>query len=193
MFRAGEALYHLGRFDECCNVLAMLCCLYPLNVLACASSDRAKSRLAEQKTGEFDFKLLQAEAKKLRPPHLDHATYIGPIEVRQTASKGRGLFVTKDVKAGDLLLCEKAFAHCYAPEESDAKKVGESTISILMNTETNTAFMGTQADLLTSIAQKMYHNPSVSSAFMDLYHGDYKGVDMTVVDQTPIVDTLVPL
>ncbi|OBT80180.1 hypothetical protein VF21_00589 [Pseudogymnoascus sp. 05NY08] len=189
MFRAGEALYHLGRFDECCKVLAMLYRLYPLNVLARASLDRAKSRLAEQKTGEFNFKLLQAEAKKLRPPHLDHATYIGPVEVRQTASKGRGLFVTKSVKAGDLLLCEKAFAHCYAPEESDAKKAGESTISILMNPETNTAFMGTQADLLMGIVQKMYHNPSVSSAFTDLYHGDYKGVDIEVVDQTPIVDT----
>ncbi|OBT82079.1 hypothetical protein VE02_09298 [Pseudogymnoascus sp. 03VT05] len=189
MFRAGEALYHLGRFDECCKVLAMLCRLYPLNALAPASLDRSKSRLKEQKTGEFDFKLLQAEAKKLRPPHLDHATYIGPVEVRQTASKGRGLFVTKGVKAGDLLLCEKAFAHCYAPEESDAKKSGESTISILMNPETNTAFMGTQADLLMGIVQKMYHNPSVSSAFTALYHGDYKGVDIDVVDQTPVVDT----
>ncbi|ELR10159.1 hypothetical protein VC83_00714 [Pseudogymnoascus destructans] len=189
MFRAGEALYYLGRFDECRNVLAMLCRLYPLNALARASSDRAESRLREQKTGEFNFKLLQAEAKKLRPPHLDHATYIGPVEVRQTASNGRGLFVTKAVKAGDSLLCEKAFAHCYAPEKSDAEKAGESIISILMNPETNTAFMGTQADLLMSVVQKMYHNPSVSSAFTALYHGGYKGVDATAVDQTPIVDT----
>ncbi|KFZ20117.1 hypothetical protein V502_03347 [Pseudogymnoascus sp. VKM F-4520 (FW-2644)] len=189
IFRAGEALYNLRRFDECCEVLAILCRLYPLNALARASSDRAQIRLREQKTGEFNFKLLQAEAKKLRPPHLDHVTYIGPIEARQTASKGRGLFVTKSVKAGDLLLCEKAFAHCYAPEESEAEKSGKSNISILMNTETNTAFMGTQADLLKSIVQKMYHNPSVASAFTALHHGDYKGVDTTTVDQMPIVDT----
>ncbi|KFY88611.1 hypothetical protein V500_06244 [Pseudogymnoascus sp. VKM F-4518 (FW-2643)] len=189
IFRAGEALYNLRRFDECCEVLAILCRLYPLNALARASSGRAQSRLREQKTGEFNFKLLQAEAKKLRPPHLDHATYIGPIEVRQTTSKGRGLFVTKSVKAGDLLLCEKAFAHCYAPEESEAEKSGKSNISILMNTETNTAFMGTQADLLKSIVQKMYHNPSVASPFTALHHGDYKGVDTTTVDQMPIVDT----
>ena len=89
MFRAGEALYNLGRFEECCQVLKMLCRLYPLNALARASLDRAQSRLKEQKTGEFNFKLLQSEAKKLRPPHLDHATYIGPVEIRQTASKGR--------------------------------------------------------------------------------------------------------
>ncbi|OBT61910.1 hypothetical protein VE03_08225 [Pseudogymnoascus sp. 23342-1-I1] len=189
MFRAGEALYNLRRFDECCEVLATLCRLYPLNTLARASLDRAQSRLKEQKTGEYNFKLLQAEAKNLRPPHLDHATYIGPVEVRQTASMGRGLFVTKAVKAGDLLLCEKAFLHSYALDKSEAKKLGESKISILMNAETDTATMGTQPELLKDIIQKIYHNPSLASAFSVLHHGDYQGVDTVVVDQMPVVDT----
>lgn len=192
MFRAGEALYNLRRFEECCEVLAMLCQLYPLNDLARASLDRAQSRLKEQKTGEFNFKLLQAEAKQLRPPHLDHATYIGPVEVRQTASKGRGLFVTKEVKAGGLLLCEKAFAHSHAAEKPDSPKSGESKISILLNPETNTGFMGTQADLIKNIAQKMYCNPSVAPEFLSLHHGNYHGLDTAVIDQMPIVDTLVP-
>lgn len=191
MFRAGEALYNLKRFDECCEVLTILCRLFPLNALARASSDRAQSRLKEQKTGEYNFKLLQAEAKKLRPPHLDHATYVGPIEVRQTASMGRGLFVTKAVKAGDLLLCEKAFHHSYALDELETEKPGISKISILMNTETESAVMGTQADLLKSIIQKTYHNPSLASAFSPLHHGEYKGVDTAFVDQVPIVDTSV--
>ncbi|KFY68509.1 hypothetical protein V496_01031 [Pseudogymnoascus sp. VKM F-4515 (FW-2607)] len=189
MFRAGEALYNLKRFDECCEVLSMLCRLFPLNALARASSDRAQSRLKEQNTGEYNFKLLQAEAKKLRPPHLDHATYVGPIEVRQTASMGRGLFVTKAVKAGDLLLCEKAFHHSHSLDESETEKLGKSKISILMNTETESAVMGTQADLLKSIIQKTYHNPSLASAFSALHHGDYEGVDTAFVDQVPIVDT----
>jgi hypothetical protein len=170
----------------------MLCRLYPRNHLARASYDRVHNRLREQKTGEFNFKLLQAEAKKLRPPHLDHAAYIGPVEVRQTSSKGRGLFVTKAVKAGDLLLCEKAFVHAYAVEESDAEKSGESKISMLINAETDRVIMGTQADLLKTIVQKMYHNPSVASDFMALHHGDYKGVNTSVVDQVPVVDTSVP-
>ena len=193
MFRAGQALYNLRRFDECCQVLDMLCRLYPLNALARAWSDRAQSRLREQKTGEFNFKLLQAEVKKFRSPHLDHASYIGPVEVRETSSKGRGLFVTKAVKAGDLLLCEKAFAHAYAREESDAKKSGESNVSILINAETDSIVMGAHSDLLKTIVQKTYHNPSVASAFTALHHGDYKGVDMALVDQMPIVDTSVPL
>lgn len=68
---------------------------------------RAQSRTVEQKSGVYNFKELQANAKKLRPPHLDHATYIGPVEIRQIESKGRGLFVTKAVKAGELLCAKK--------------------------------------------------------------------------------------
>ena len=41
---------------------------------------------------------------------MDAATYLGPIEVQGSDGKGRGLFATRDVKAGELLLCEKAFA-----------------------------------------------------------------------------------
>jgi hypothetical protein len=96
------------------------------------------------------------------------------------------------VKAGDLLLCEKAFVHAYAVEESDAEKLGDSKISILINAETDRVIMGTQADLLKTIVQKMYHNPSVASDFMALHHGDYKGVNNSVVDQMPVVDTSVP-
>ena len=193
MFRAGEALYHLRRYDDCCQILEKLCRLFPLNTLAQAASGRAQSRLREQKTGEYNFKLLQAEAKKIRPPHLDHATYIGPVEVKQTASKGRGLFVTKAVKAGDLLLCEKAFAHCYASNKSDGENAGGSNISILINAEADTIVMGTQAELLKTMIQKIYHNPSLAPALTTLYHGDYQGLDTLLVDEMPIVDTSVLL
>ena len=131
----------------------------------------------------YNFQQLQAEAKKLQPPHLDHATYVGPVEIRQTESKGRGLFVTKDVKAGDLLLCEKAFSHAHIGE-------GTSTgVSLLINPETNQGFMGAQADLIKLIVQKLYCNPSVAPAFTALYHGAYEAVSTLTVDAKPIVDT----
>lgn len=63
MFRAGEALYYLERFDECCQVLESLSRLYPLNSRFRAAYNSAQSRLREQKTGEYNFALLQAEAK----------------------------------------------------------------------------------------------------------------------------------
>lgn len=151
--------------------------------------DRAQIRSQEQKTGLYDFKQLQAKAKKLRPPHLDHASYLGPVEIRQTESRGRGLFVTKAVMAGDLLLCEKAFSHAHAAEGADDGNENSSKISLLINPETNKGFMGAQADLIKLIVQKLYRNPSIAPAFVTLYHGAYEGVSTSTVDDKPVVDT----
>jgi hypothetical protein len=49
---------------------------------------------------------MHTQAHKLRPPCLNHATYVGPVSIKAAGSRGRGLFTTKEVKAGDLLLVE---------------------------------------------------------------------------------------
>lgn len=151
--------------------------------------DRAKFRSLEQNTGEYNFRQLQDDAKKLRPPHLDYASYIGPVEIRQTESKGRGLFVTKAVKAGDLLLCEKAFCRAHVGEVAGDGDGGSSKISLLINPETGQAFMGAQADLTKLIVQKLYRNPSVAPAFTALHHGVYEKASTSTIDGKPIVDT----
>jgi hypothetical protein len=185
LFRAAEALYHLARFEECRRVLEALCKKFPDNEQAVAVLQRARDRCTESNSGTFDFKLLQAKAKKHRPPHMDHATYMGPAEVKETKAKGRGLFATKSMKVGDLILCEKAFAHAYIDETSGSN----ASITFLMNLETKKGFMGGQADLIRMIVQKLYSNPSTASEFTSLYHGDYKTVDVSFVDGKPVVDT----
>ncbi|KAH8725331.1 hypothetical protein GQ44DRAFT_749719 [Phaeosphaeriaceae sp. PMI808] len=185
LFRAGEALYFIGRFHESCEVLELLCSNFPNNEQAFVVLDRARRRRSEQLTGDYDFKLLRREAKKLQPPQLDHATYIGPVEIRNTPNKGRGLFVTKAIKAGDLLLCEKAFSSTYVDELDTSK----SKITLLINTQTGKSFMGGQADLIRIIVQKLFHNPSVAQAFTRLYHGNYETASTSAIDGKPIVDT----
>lgn len=185
LFRAAEALYQLQRFEEALHVLETLCDSFPSNTRATEILERARSRCAEQANGDYDFKRLQTEAKRLRPPQLDHATYIGPVEVRQVANKGRGLFTTKAVRAGDLLLCEKAFSYAWV---DDTKKM-QSTSTLLLNIETLQGFAGGQADLITTLVQKLRRNPSLGPTFRALYHADYKTVDSLTVDGDPIVDT----
>ena len=185
LFRAAEALYSLSRFDECRDVLETLCAKFPNNQRGSVVLARAQARCLEKYTGKYDFKLLRREAKKLRPPQLDHATYIGPVEIREVTGKGRGLFTTKTVKAGDLLLCEKAFCHAYIPEEG----AGNSKTTLLVNSETEKGFVGGQADLVRLIAQKLFRNPSLAPAFKLLHHGSYESVGTALVDGTPIVDT----
>lgn len=108
--------------------------------------------------------------------------------VKISPDRGRGLFTTKAVKAGELLLCEKAFAHCYAGSSEESSKDG-SKINLLVNIHTNRMTIGTQSDLITAIVQKLWRNPSLLSEFATLHHGSYEPVCVTEVDGKPVIDT----
>ncbi|RLL96545.1 hypothetical protein CFD26_104364 [Aspergillus turcosus] len=184
LFRKAQALYSLQKFRESCDTHEALAKEYPNNAAAKSEFNRAIARLVEQKSGKYQFKRLQLEANNRRPPVLDHATYVGPVSVRSTESRGRGLFTTKPVKAGDLLFCEKAFAYAFHDAEDSRKG-----LVLLINAQTDSMTVGTQAELIALIVQKLYKNPSLMPAFTDLYHGSYKPVDVSEVDETPVVDT----
>ncbi|KAL4733275.1 hypothetical protein BDV11DRAFT_210334 [Aspergillus similis] len=184
LFRKAQALYHLGRFRESCETHKVLAKQFPENTVAKIEFNRAKARLAEQQKGKYQFKRMQLEAAKRVPPQLDRATYVGPVAVKMTDSCGRGLFTTAAVKAGDLLFCEKAFAHTF----HDAKNP-KRNLSLLLNLETKSMTMGTQAQLMSLLAQKLHKNPKAGEAFWDLYHGKYQPVDVSEVDGLTVVDT----
>ncbi|KAK2765676.1 hypothetical protein FQN54_008532 [Arachnomyces sp. PD_36] len=184
LFRKSQGLYCLRRFRESCDVHAVLSREYPENSAAKGEFARAMARLTEQESGKYQFKRLQLEARKIRPPKLDHATYIGPVAVRPTESRGRGLFTTEAVKAGDLLFCEKAFAYAFY-DSDDANKA----LPLLINAQTEAMTMGSQAELIEKIVQEIYKNPSRMSMFTGLYHGSYEPVSVTEVDDKPVVDT----
>jgi hypothetical protein len=146
-FRAAEALYNLERYHESVGVLQDLCNEFPENQQAAKQLERAQLRLHEQLTGTYDFKHMQKEARTIEPPILDHATFIGPVEIRTTSDgKGRGMFLTKDVKAGDLLICEKAFG--YASTGKRGK--GNASVSLYMelSPESSVCNVGVWVDLL---------------------------------------------
>jgi hypothetical protein len=161
---------------------------YPNNIEAKGELSRAIGRLVEQNAGMYKFVQLYTKATKLRPPHLDHATYVGPVSVKASGSRGRGLFTTKAVKAGDLLLCEKAFAHAFI-DDTHATFEQNGGLTLLINPETDIVTVGAQAELIQMIVQKLYQNPSLAPAITDLHHGTYKSVGVSEVDGTPVVDT----
>ncbi|KAL2832560.1 TPR domain protein [Aspergillus cavernicola] len=186
LWSKSQALHHMRKYAERVEVLTALQLQHPTFAPASNVLPRATLRLEEQKHGKYSFRQLYREAKKLRPPHLDHVTFIGPVEVRQSGTKGRGLFTTKAVKAGDLLLCEKAFAHAYVNTENI--DTGQR-MTLLINAENNTMTMGAQGDLIKMIVQRLYQNPSLASTITDLHHGLYEPTKVTEVDGTPVVDT----
>ena len=185
IYRAARSLYELQRFQECRESFTLLLDNYPNNAEAKGQLLRTEKRLSEQEKGEYDFKAMYKAAEEF-PPYLDNATYSGPVSIKNSEGRGRGIFTTRAVVAGELLLCEKAFSYCFAGGEESA---GSSKTSLLINTQTNRMTMGTQAELITATAQKMLRNPSLAPSFTSLHHGDYKPVRETEIDGQPIVDT----
>lgn len=84
------------------------------------------------------------------------------------------------MKYGDLLLCEKALAYCFAhaPEEfATSSSAALSQSSFLMDIPGNTISAGCHADLIRDISNKLVNNPSLVESFHSLYSGDYTSVD----------------
>ena len=188
LFRKAEALCGLQQYRECCEALKELRLAYPNNAAAKSLLTRAISRLAEHTQGKYQFRQLHDEVASVQPPHLDHATYIGPVRIQASGSRGRGLFTTKAVKAGDLLFCEKAFAYASAHKEGGRK--GDPTI--LVDPEYGgTVPVGYLADLIDMTIQKLHQNPSLIPIITDLNHGSYQPVDVTQVDGRSVVDRYV--
>lgn len=170
-------MYELGRFKESQTVLTTLLAQYPGSEAAIRELRRVEKRVGEQDHGRFDFLAMQKAAAAESPPCLDVATYVGPVDISETENRGRGLFTTKDVAAGDLLLCEKAFSYSFLGNASTMSVMDGSTLK------------GTKLALVEPMIHKLLRNPSLIPFITALHHGTYKPAKDKTVDGTPIIDT----
>ena len=76
------------------------------------------------------------------------------------------MFTTINIKAGDFILCEKAYLASFASD-------GDAETCTVLNLNTNSGVIGLQATLTFNLVQKMLHNPVGAAKFFDLYDGAY--------------------
>ncbi len=69
----------------------------------------------------FENRLLQRRRRKLEWWHVNCATYIELVEIRQTESKDRDLFVIRTVNSEDLVLHENKLSCAHVGEDADEK------------------------------------------------------------------------
>lgn len=181
MFREIRALYELGRFDRCKERLEQFTTKYPNNGDAKLQMSRVEARCRESNEGIYSFAEHMNKQARQSSAVIDCATFSKPVKVRKAPGRGRGLFTVQPVRAGDLLLCEKAFVYKHCDTSSG--------FSILMNLDDKSAFAGGQAEILTQAIQNLYHNPETSQPFLKLYHGDYKPISGQRADGNPVVDS----
>lgn len=184
LFRTAMAYYELGNFAKCREALCELLTLDPDEPSGKTLLERVDVRLQEETTGEYSFARMYAQASK--GTHLvDCASFYGPIEVRETPDHGRGLFLTRDVSAGDLILCEKAVAYTHRDfwkEESDH--------CMLMTLDTPRAADDSQANLSFQLQKKLLHNPAAAQPIAHLFAGnDSHGLRTAEPGAAPAVDS----
>ncbi|PBP18043.1 SET domain-containing protein [Diplocarpon rosae] len=148
----------------------------PIEPLASTNSIDTHRRVAEKKRGVYDFNKLY-KATKCRPPLLDAATFQGPVEVQESPGRGRYLYTTRAVKARELLLCEKAFAYCYAASAEGLAKAHLNSVvqtPFLEDVARDRITVSKHARPIRTISTKLAVNPSLRANFEDLSCGDYE-------------------
>lgn len=176
LYRAGRSLYELGRFREGQMVFESILKASPSNEAAREELRRTEDRLREQDQGLYSFLTMHNAAMEKTPPCLDIATFAAPVTINTTEGRGRRLFVTRDVIAGELLLCEKAFSYSFSDNSS------RSNLSV-------TTLKGTTGDLVTKTVHQLLRNPSLSSTVTSLHHDGCDSVKEQTADGMPIIDT----
>lgn len=163
LFRAATAHYGLQDFSKCRDTLLQLLAAFPKEPSAQSLLARAEARLHERSTGQYSFASMYEQAKK--PSGLvDCASFYGPVEVRESPGRGRGLFLTKAISVGDLILCEKASAFWRRPlpEYMGLASMAMHIQGLDMNPEE-------KRELSTQIQQKLLHTFETSRPILDLF------------------------
>ncbi|KLO04133.1 hypothetical protein SCHPADRAFT_947939 [Schizopora paradoxa] len=99
-----KALYALGRYQEVSQIASSES--FEDDQVMADWVTKAGKRIEEQSTGNYDWlKLYKGAEKESFSP--DIADYTGPVEVKSDSNGLRGTYVTRDVKAGELLMFHK--------------------------------------------------------------------------------------
>jgi len=180
-FRAGYAAYNLGEYQEAKSFFEEQREIMHGIPDVRADLQKIEMRLREQETGTYDWKKIRAGLSR-DCPRVDAANFICNTEVRDSLGRGRGLFATRDIPVGGVVMCEKAFCVVWGHES-------EALTAITYDVRDDRIRVS-PVGLSKSIVQKLLSNPSQIGRVMDLY-GDYQGDGKNVsrTDDGPVVDT----
>lgn len=152
--------------------------------------ERVNRRLKEQATGAYDFAAMRKMVIDDGLRDLDFADFLSSsVEMRVVDGMGTGVFAKKDIKCGELVLCEKGFAVAF--EETRKDKI------FLMNVITKEMRTDTSAQLDEMLVARVSRNPELAKTFFASWAGDYSrtSLDKThkplTVDRQPVIDRLV--
>jgi len=180
-FRAALASYSLKHYEKAVAFLGDQLELCPGDKDGALLLKRTEDRLREQHDGCYDI----ANIQKSLPwePRVDAADFIINTTIKSSgAERGRGLFATRNIQPGDLIMAETSFCCVWRREDANlsALECNASTPN-----EAHPSYVG----LWRSAVNEVDKNPLRGADLMQL-HGNYKGIGTQVneVDGVAVVD-----
>lgn len=180
-YRAGSAAYGLGQYEQAKTFFESQLKLSPNDKDATIYLKRIELRFREQQAGTYNWKKLKAGLSQARP-HADAASFVSNIKVENSAGRGRGMFVTRDIPAGELVMCDKALSVVWG-HDKDA-------LTAMTYDVRDDKIRVQPVGLSKATVQKLLGNSSQIERVMDLF-GDYEGDGKKIFrnEDGPIVDT----
>lgn len=181
LYRAARAAYELGEFTMAEGFFSRVLESSPENKDALGQLERTENRLREQRTGEYDLTAMTNSATRGHTI-LDHASFLSNTTVASAGDHGRGLFATKHLAPGEIIMVEKAFYAHFKRSLLRKDMTADLKAGILRH--------NTNAERMYEITDKILHNPKQASQFLDLYDGGkFQNKTVKFVDGMVTVDT----
>jgi len=179
--RAGSAAYNFGSFLEAKGFFEKQQKLMPGSKDAIARRRKTELRLKEQATGSYEFRRIKTGIST-GLPQVDAASYSSNVEIKESPGRGRGLFVIRELKPGEVIMAEKAFCAVWGHENE--------ALTAMTYDKRDDKIRVSPAGLPKAIVQKLQDNPSLVENVIDLF-GDYGGIGKQLIlrDSIPVIDT----
>lgn len=180
-YRAGSAAYGLGRYEQAKEFFEEQLKLAPNDKDASTYLKRINLRFKEQQTGAYNWQKLRAGLSQARP-QVDAASFVSNVKVENSEGRGRGMFVTRDIPAGEVVMCDKAFSVVWGHDKM--------ALTAMTYDVRDDRIRVQPVGLSKATVQKLLGNSSQIQRVMDLF-GDYEGDGKNIfrTDDGPIVDT----
>lgn len=180
--RAGQASYALGKYDAAAMYSQKLLDLPGDHPDAVKLLSRTQVRLYEQTSGIYDIAAIKSNVSG-KKPRVDAADFLSNTAVRSSVhSSGRGLFATRNLEAGDLVLAETAFASVWDREKTNV-------MAMKWDARFPKLFSEQEVGLWKVVLQQVRNNPVAGGRLLEL-PGNHNvlGSHVVEVDGMQIVD-----
>lgn len=167
LFRLANSQYGQRKFPLAKSTFITLLQTFPTSQQAKDGIAKCEAREKEAATGEFDFVGMYKAGKKGGAVRLDVADYQGPMKVEEIATRGggRGIVATRQIKAGEVMLVERAFDVSFV-QDLDEKCLVTSIDILRRDVKFNTGISH-----VAGIVSKLIDDPSLIPIIDSLYAG----------------------